>query len=154
MRVYLDTCCYQRPFDDKSLPRIKREAEAVLFILDLVNSGQIELVSSDVLRFEAERNRNRKRSEFGVGSLEVATVHIELAQSIVSRSLTLNQSGIRSLDAMHLAFAEAGRVALFCTCDDELSRKARREILGGTRVVTPIELTEILSDVYPGSNPE
>ncbi len=33
MRIYIDCCSLQRPFDDKSQPRIAVEAEAVLVIL-------------------------------------------------------------------------------------------------------------------------
>ncbi|MBI3410260.1 MAG: hypothetical protein HY040_18120 [Planctomycetes bacterium] len=39
MRIYLDACSLQRPFDDRSQPRINVEAEAVLTILRLVESG-------------------------------------------------------------------------------------------------------------------
>jgi len=51
MRVYLDACSLQRPLDDRSQPRINIEAEAVLTILRLVESGDLELLSSDALIF-------------------------------------------------------------------------------------------------------
>lgn len=33
--LYLDCCCYNRPYDDMSQPRINYEAEMILSILDL-----------------------------------------------------------------------------------------------------------------------
>ncbi len=33
MGIYLDCCCLQRPFDDKSDPRVAVEAEAILVVL-------------------------------------------------------------------------------------------------------------------------
>jgi hypothetical protein len=32
-KIYLDTCCLNRPFDDRSQERVRREAEAVLTVL-------------------------------------------------------------------------------------------------------------------------
>jgi len=34
IRVYMDVCCLNRPFDDQSEDRIKMESEAVLMILN------------------------------------------------------------------------------------------------------------------------
>jgi hypothetical protein len=39
MRVYLDACCLNRPFDDRSQDRIRLEAEAVLAIIERVETG-------------------------------------------------------------------------------------------------------------------
>jgi hypothetical protein len=33
MRIYLDVCCINRPFDDQTEERIRMESEAVLAIL-------------------------------------------------------------------------------------------------------------------------
>ncbi len=35
MKIYLDNCCYNRPFDDQTQDRIHIESEAVLVILAL-----------------------------------------------------------------------------------------------------------------------
>ena len=32
MRVYLDNCCYNRPFDDQSQLKVRLETEAKLFV--------------------------------------------------------------------------------------------------------------------------
>lgn len=39
MRIYLDVCCLNRPFDDQSQDRIHLEAEAVLAIIKQVEQG-------------------------------------------------------------------------------------------------------------------
>jgi len=49
MRIYLDACSLQRPLDDRTQPRINVEAEAILTILNLVESGDLELLSSEAL---------------------------------------------------------------------------------------------------------
>ena len=55
MRIYLDACSLQRPLDDRSQPRINIEAEAVLTILALVESGDVEMLSSEAREFENGR---------------------------------------------------------------------------------------------------
>lgn len=52
MRVYLDNCCYNRPYDDQSQLRISLETQAKLHIQDLIKEQQLELVTSYVLWYE------------------------------------------------------------------------------------------------------
>jgi hypothetical protein len=56
MRVYLDNCCFNRPFDDQSQARIRLEAEAKLEIQQRIASGAIELAWSYVLEHENHAN--------------------------------------------------------------------------------------------------
>lgn len=39
MKVYLDNCSLNRPFDDQSNYRIRIEAEAKLYVQDLIRGG-------------------------------------------------------------------------------------------------------------------
>lgn len=59
MIVYLDTCSIQRPFDDQTQPRIALEAEAVLELIQLIEQGDLDLLSSEVLLLETEQTRIR-----------------------------------------------------------------------------------------------
>jgi predicted nucleic acid-binding protein len=142
MRVYLDTCCLQRPLDSKTQIRIALEAEAVLGILALCESGEVELVSSDVLAFEVSRTPNPARQEFASQALATAKVFVPLNSSLEGRARELNQAGISPLGALHLASAEEGHADCFCTCDDRLLRKARGAASPKVRAVTPLELIQ------------
>ncbi len=55
MLIYLDTCCLQRPLDDRTQPRINIEAEAILTLLGIIEKNNITLVSSEVLDYELSR---------------------------------------------------------------------------------------------------
>ena len=46
MRVYLDTCCYNRPYDDQSQFRIEIETQCKLYIQKLICMGKVELAAS------------------------------------------------------------------------------------------------------------
>ncbi len=54
IKVYLDVCCLNRPFDDQTQDRIRMESEAVLMILNRCLSDWI-LVGSEVIDYELSR---------------------------------------------------------------------------------------------------
>jgi hypothetical protein len=60
MKIYLDNCCYNRPFDDQTQIRIFLEAQAKLHIQSLIVSKKIELVYSYMSVFENNYNPNKK----------------------------------------------------------------------------------------------
>ena len=46
VRVYLDNCCFNRPFDDQRQVRIRLEAEAKLYIQEQIRGSTLELAGS------------------------------------------------------------------------------------------------------------
>lgn len=140
MRIYLDACSFQRPLDDRSQPRINIEAEAVLTILQLIESGHLELLSSEALRFEIDRIPNPYRKEQATEMLKLATHVVELNDEIEVQADKLVKTGVKPLDALHLASALWAKADYFCTCDDRLLKK--RNTLKGiaTEVVSPLQL--------------
>ena len=46
MRIYLDNCCYNRPYDDQSQLRISLESQAKLYVQELIREDKFELVAS------------------------------------------------------------------------------------------------------------
>jgi len=142
MRIYLDLCSLQRPLDSKTQIRVVLEGEAVLGILSLCELGVAELISSDALAFEAERNPNPARKEYALAALSRAKISVALDEQIEKRARELNRTGFGPLDALHLASAEEAHADYFCTCDDRLLRKARSFPSLKTKVMSPIELAE------------
>jgi len=74
----------------------------------------------------------------------VATV-IQVDEAIHARARELEASGIRGMDALHLACAEAAGVNYFSSCDDRFLRKARTIVGLGVTVVSLLELVEELA---------
>ena len=142
MKIYLDNCSLQRPLDDRSQIRIMLEAEAVLAIISLCESGQLEMVSSEALLFEINRTSNASRKEIALGMLDVAKALIAIDQEIKTRAAELLNHGVQPLDALHLASAEKAQVDFFCTCDDKLLRKAKMLCEPKLKVRSPIQLVE------------
>ena len=144
MKIYFDNCALQRPLDNKNQIRIILEAEAVLALIDLYESGKIELVSSDVLLFEIQNNPNSIRKEFAINLLKNVKENIALNENIEKKADLFNKMGVKPLDSLHLASAEFARVEYFCTCDDKLLKKVKNLEDIKLKVVTPLELIEEL----------
>ena len=51
-RVYFDSCCLNRPFDDQSQARIRLETEAVIHLLRGVEGAKIIWINSDAIVYE------------------------------------------------------------------------------------------------------
>lgn len=63
MRLYLDNCTFNRPFDDQSNIKIVLETEAKLKIQENIRLGIYELAWSYVLDYENSQNPFRGRRE-------------------------------------------------------------------------------------------
>jgi len=55
-RVYLDNCCFNRPYDDQRQLRVELETKAKLFIQQLIVSGTLELAMSYISELENRDN--------------------------------------------------------------------------------------------------
>ena len=55
MKIYMDICCLNRPFDDQNQDRIHLEAESVLSILSFVEKGKWHLLNSDAILYEINK---------------------------------------------------------------------------------------------------
>lgn len=144
MRIYLDSCAIQRPLDTYSHTRIVLEAEAVLGILALCITGKLELVSSEALEYEAEQNPLSVRREHAKAILTQAHMRATIDEAAETRAKALVEMGIKPMDALHLALAEASHVDYFCTCDDRLLRKAQQISGLQVKVVSPVDLIKEL----------
>ncbi len=56
MRIYLDNCCYNRPYDDQSQLRISLESQAKLHIQEMIKDNKLQLASSYTLIYENSKN--------------------------------------------------------------------------------------------------
>ena len=44
LKLYLDNCCFNRPFDDQGFIKIRLETEAKLFIQEKIKLGEYKIV--------------------------------------------------------------------------------------------------------------
>lgn len=133
-----------QPSDSRDQPRIAVEAEAILVVLAFCEDGQLELVASDALRFEAERNPHPVRKRHAFAFLGLAKSSVAADDQVVAAARGFEAHGIKPLDALHLASAVKAEADYFCTCDDRFLKRARTLPTAPMKVVSPLELiTEI-----------
>jgi predicted nucleic acid-binding protein len=142
MKIYFDNCSLQRPLDDQTQPRIEQETKAVVAILAACETGDLTLISSEILLAEVAETFDLERREMTLGVLDIAEETIVINRKIEERAREIEKFGIKAMDALHLASAETGRAEYFCTCDDKLLKRARAKNDLKTKAVSPIELFE------------
>ena len=89
MRVYLDNCSLNRPFDDQSQLRIQLEADAKLFIQRKVREGGLELAWSYILDYENQANPFDERREAIQAWKKHAVIDTDETQGILAKAQAL-----------------------------------------------------------------
>jgi predicted nucleic acid-binding protein len=124
MRLYLDVCCLNRPFDDQTQDRIHLETEAVLTILKHVEVGDWTWVSSSVVLYEVNNIPNSDKKHRILKLCDKASEIVKLDKQIYSFSKEFMKLGFKSYDALHLSCAKKAGVNIFLSTDDKLVKKA------------------------------
>ena len=61
IRVYLDNCCFNRPYDEQCHLKVRLETQAKLSIQQWVLDKKIELIWSFILAYENDKNPHMER---------------------------------------------------------------------------------------------
>jgi predicted nucleic acid-binding protein len=135
--MYLDICCFNRPFDDQFQLLIRLQTEAKLAVQDAIRQGVHQLVWSAVLDLENAANPDLDRRKAIDDWKSVAVVDIETSQDVEALAMELACCGIKPMDALHLASAIRAGALWFLTTDHALLRKGKHE--KRLKVVDPID---------------
>ena len=125
-KIYLDTCCLSRPFNDQTPIRIRQETEAIETILKNFSTGDWSWIVSAALTFEIDNNRDVSQRDEMKSQMADAYINVSISEIEIARGRDLEKLGFKRLDALHLACAEKGNADVFLTTDDRLLRRAKR----------------------------
>ena len=140
MLIYLDNCCFNRPFDDQTQLKISLEAQAKLFVQQEILNRRFALAWSYVLEYENRRNPFDVRWSSVLGWKELAVTHISETEDILVFGEMLMQRGLKMYDALHIACAYAAGCQRFLTVDKGILNKPIHEIV----VQNPIDFVREL----------
>jgi hypothetical protein len=126
LKIYLDVCCLNRPFDDWTQERVRFEGESILTIVERMRAGQWQLFSSEAIAVELSKLRNLEKKENILKLLQLARVTIEIDESVDLRSRQLEGLGFGLHDSFHLACEETASVDIVLSTDDRLIKNAKR----------------------------
>jgi hypothetical protein len=123
MKLYLDNCCFNRPFDNQNIVRNRLETEAKLYVQSQIQNGSHELIWSYILEFENSENPHIDRQASTLKWKSIATTHCEQNKSIVDRAKELETKGFRSKDALHVSCALEAGADYLLTTDNKILNK-------------------------------
>ncbi len=137
IRVYLDNCCFNRPYDDQSQLKINMEALAKLEIQQQIRDEKIDLVTSYILvaensanKFETKRNNIQKFID------DYTYIYVsEKSDGVVKNLATeIMNTGVKLMDACHIACAIISECNYFITTDKRLLKYESEKI----KLVNPV----------------
>ena len=137
MRVYLDNCCYNRPFDEQTQLKVRLETEAKLRVQTMMRNGEVEYVWSDILSQEVFDNPFPHRREKILEWRHGAVCTVEMTTDVIADADELAEKGLKAADALHVACAAAVDCDCFITTDIRLIRRIRQFKV--TRILNPME---------------
>jgi predicted nucleic acid-binding protein len=125
-KIYFDTCCLNRPFDDQTQLRVRLESEAVLAILARIENGEWDWIGSDVLMDEIEQTPDTQKLSRVKLLSGFIQQNVEIGEKEVERAQELQVEGFQVFDSLHIACAESAKVDVFLSTDDRLLKLAKQ----------------------------
>lgn len=134
MKIYLDNCCFNRPYDEQGDEAIYLESEAKLFIQEKIRKGKLELY---ILSYENSGNPDPDVREKIENWSQLAVCDIIASDSIILKSLALVEKGLKPKDAIHIACAIEAKATIFFTTDKGILKKKDR--IAEVEILNPVE---------------
>ena len=134
-KIYLDVCCFNRPYDDQTQLRIELETKAKLHFQQQIVEEKFILVSSVVLEFENNNNPYPMRKLVIDDFLCHAKECVEESGAVVDIAKAISATGIRPKDAAHVACAIHAGCDYFLSTDDRLLKYKDSRI----QIMNPID---------------
>lgn len=142
IKVYLDNCCYNRPYDDQSQIKISLETQAKLYVQHLIVEKKLDLVYSYISRYENSQNPFEIRRSAIKDFFKNATIYVDETYSnqVIIKAKNIIDTGVKTKDALHVACAIIGGAEYFLSTDIRLLKYNTNEI----KLVNPIEFVSNL----------
>ena len=124
MKIYLDNCCFNRPFDDQSQIRIRLESEAKLKVQEEILAGKFQSVWSYILDYENNKNPFLERKDWISEWKKYAVIDIQESPALIEMANALNKKGFLKIDSLHIACAIFLKCEYFLTTDDKILKRS------------------------------
>ena len=136
-KIYLDNCCFNRPYDDQSQLTVSMEALAKLSIQQDIRNNNADLVTSYILVAENTANRfeeKRKDIQKFIDKYTNTYVSEKSADMVKNIAIDIMNTGIKLMDACHVACAIIAGCDYFISTDKRLLKYQSDRI----KIVNPI----------------
>lgn len=138
LKLYIDNCCYNRPFDDLRQEKNNLEAQAIKLTVDKYWKDEFEIYTSDALVIEMNNIKDQiKKAKVLEVYNKLNLINIPFSNNIIKRASELRQYNIKNMDSLHIAYAESSNIDYFITTDKLLINASSRANLN-VKVINPI----------------
>lgn len=86
------------------------------------------MINSDAILYEVNKIPDPERKTKVQFTLFNAKDYVQINEQILRRAKQIQQLGVKSFDALHIACAEASQADIFLTTDDKLLKKVQQFI--------------------------
>jgi len=122
VKVYLDICCFNRPYDDQTQPKVAIETLAKLHIQELVLKHEIDIVWSYILKFENSRNIFESKRVAIAKWEKISVSFIGKSDSVMVLARQISATGIKPADSLHIACAITAHCDYLITVDNRMQK--------------------------------
>jgi len=138
-KVYFDSCCYVRPWDNQKIARHVAETIAILTAIEALHIAGHAIVGSMAISFELGNNPNVAQ-RIAIMRFYADTVDetVNLTSADFGRALSLQGEGVGAMDSQHLVAAEVAGASYLLTVDDDFERIVTKKNLSKVNVINPL----------------
>jgi len=140
LRLYLDNCCFNRPYDDQSLLKNRLESEAKIYLQKEIMNGNFDLAWSYIMDYEISFNPFPDRKSQILKWKSMSLVDIDESEKIIAMANKIIKKGIKPKDSLHLACAIEAKCDYFITTDNKILNKSIESII----IIDPIDFVKRL----------
>lgn len=141
IKLYLDLCVYNRPFDYQGQERVALETSAFIYILEKIENGAYTLIISEALAYENNKNPDEDKRIRVATYFQLAKEFAEIDETSIERAKFIKILGFSDIDALHISLAEKANVRYFVTCDDDIIKLYKKNVDAiKVKIVSLIEL--------------
>lgn len=146
LRLYLDNCCFNRPFDDQSNLSVYLETQAKLYVQEQIKQKNIELIWSFILTAENEANPDETIRDKIIDWIDYSYHYVKYDSQIKYFAYDIKCHGVDTKDALHIACALNAKCEYFLTTDKKLIRKT--QYIESMKVLNPTAFIDIYLEIH------
>ena len=146
LKIYFDSCIYNRPYDDQTQAKIQNEANAIMDIVNAVEEKKYAVYSSLAVEMEIEQIRDEdKLYKVSLFYKSINATRIKLNKSVDNRAKELEEKyNIKYKDGLHVAYCELEGVDYLLSTDKNFINVSGRSDTN-IKVINPKDFIEEVS---------
>ena len=149
MKIYLDSCALNRPYDALEQVTVSLEAQAKLSIQEWIRDKKYELVSSEMLLAEIYDTPSEVRKQGILAFIEEnSSIHVGKTNNYTVKEMAteFTRANVGYKDACHAASAIIAGCEYLITTDYRFIRRFRKLNRDDLKITDPIEFVKEMEE--------